>query len=404
MNKKIDRDALLELPVLPKLAKLGIEMDQRLFQAWSRASKYPDSGHATGPYITDDFLIAELLRLNPKCARLFDIARFLKDYPWDPEEGWSGPVSADEVLAAGAHFMFFEMALDLTFGRTLTAGAYVKWIIDQCIAPTIIRPTLADRIAELLYGDWEAKINTPQGKKFLGELASLALEPDDFQYIMTFQGDKVVFRIVTALRDYYQRNADGVDVPIRALATHFGRIGLFSEQEIQELEDLVNSNAKESSFQKFFEAHPHFLRQWDYRAVHPQVYLTSEENAPLIPDFILTNNEIQRATIIDLKRPASKLIRQQPNRVRFADAIMEARAQLLTYRRFFEDSANRNRMRDRLKMEIYHPHLAVIIGRSSEFSTPLSRQKLTAETPDLEVVTYDDILLYAKNRRAVIEL
>ena len=83
--------------------------------------------------------------------------------------------------------------------------------------------------------------------------------------------------------------------------THFGKIGLFTQEEIEELEDLINLNANEGSFQKFFEAHPHFFRRWDYRSVHPQVYLTREKDYPLVPDFIITDNELQKATILDLQ-------------------------------------------------------------------------------------------------------
>ena len=82
---------------------------------------------------------------------------------------------------------------------------------------------------------------------------------------------------------------------------------------------------------------------------------------------------------------------------------MEARAQLLTYRRYFEEASNRQKARDILGMEIYHPRLAVIIGRSTEFLSPLQRQMIVSDIADIEVVTYDDILTYAKRRRAFIE-
>ncbi len=82
---------------------------------------------------------------------------------------------------------------------------------------------------------------------------------------------------------------------------------------------------------------------------------------------------------------------------------MEARAQLLTYRRYFEETSNRQKMRELLGMEIYHPHLAVVIGRSTEFVSSLQRQRLISDTADIEIVTYDDILAYAQRRRAIIE-
>ncbi|MEI4920424.1 DUF4263 domain-containing protein, partial [Klebsiella pneumoniae] len=91
------------------------------------------------------------------------------------------------------------------------------------------------------------------------------------------------------------------------------------------------------------------------------------------------DRELQKATIVDLKLPAAKLIVHKENRVRFAAAVSEARAQLLEYRRWFDDPRNRKRIRERLGMEIYAPRLAVVIGRSSEFSGALERQKLAAD-------------------------
>jgi hypothetical protein len=81
---------------------------------------------------------------------------------------------------------------------------------------------------------------------------------------------------------------------------------------------------------------------------------------------------------------------------------MEARAQLLEYRRWFDDARHRASLVQKIGMEVYAPKLIVIIGRSIEFRDALDRQKLTADNPDLEVVTYDDILHRAKERRMII--
>ena len=118
----------------------------------------------------------------------------------------------------------------------------------------------------------------------------------------------------------------------------------------------------------------------------------------LVPDFILTNPEIQQAMILDLKLPKPKLVRHQDNRVRFAGAVMEARAQLLEYRDWFENKGHRERLVGRLGMEVFRPRLGVIIGRSSDFRCALDRQKLNSLTPDVEVLTYDDVLAFAKRR------
>ena len=50
----------------------------------------------------------------------------------------------------------------------------------------------------------------------------------------------------------------------------------------------------------------------------------------------------------------------------------------------------------------YEPRLAVIIGHSSEFLDAVDRQRLRERNPDIEVVTYDDMLAFAKRRRILI--
>jgi hypothetical protein len=45
----------------------------------------------------------------------------------------------------------------------------------------------------------------------------------------------------------------------------------------------------------------------------------------------------------------------------------------------------------------------VIIGRASQFQDEIERQKLRDRDKDIEIVTYDDILRYAQQRRVIIE-
>jgi hypothetical protein len=170
-----------------------------------------------------------------------------------------------------------------------------------------------------------------------------------------------------------------------------------------ELEDLINNQrAREDDIQRFFEKHSQFFRRWDHRDVFPHVFLTREDGGPLIPDFLLVDPEAQRATIVDLKLPQAKLVRRQKNRDRFSSAVMDARAQLLEYRDWFEERGNREQLKKRLGIEIYRPHLGVVIGSSSEFRDAFDRQKLMATIPDVEIVTYDDIITSAQRRLALI--
>jgi hypothetical protein len=240
----------------------------------------------------------------------------------------------------------------------------------------------------------------PRARRVIEQLGQAPPEPDDFQYALCLEEGNIVFRAFSVLADFPMRISDGALVGNRGLLTHLKeKFGLFTPDEIAELEDLLrNPKASEKDFQKFFEAHPHFFRRWDYREVYSQVYLTRQDQGPLVPDFILTNPELQEATIVELKLPKPKLIRRQENRDRFADAVMGTRSQLLEYRDWFEDKGNRKKLIGKVNMEIFRPRLAVVIGRSADFRCAFDRQKLAARTSDIDVVTYDDVVACARRR------
>ena len=185
-------------------------------------------------------------------------------------------------------------------------------------------------------------------------------------------------------------------IPVRGLINnHKNGLGFFSIDEISELEEMLNSKSiKEIDFQNFFVKHPHFLRLGDYRQVYPHVHLEKK----YIPDFILTNRELQKAAIVELKLPYPKLVTRKKNRERFSYAIWEARAQLLTYQKWFRDKYNRNKLLSAVNMPIYEPKLIVVIGRSDNFFDSFNRQQLSSDMNDIDVYTFDDILNLAKER------
>ena len=122
---------------------------------------------------------------------------------------------------------------------------------------------------------------------------------------------------------------------------------------------------------------------WDFREVFPQVYLTREDAGPLLPDFLLLDRDLNKATLLDLKLPSAKTVVDKPNRERFSALVDEARSQLLEYRDWFEDAHNRATIKDRFGMEIYRPRLGVVIGSSAEFESSFQRQKLASRYPDI---------------------
>jgi hypothetical protein len=222
---------------------------------------------------------------------------------------------------------------------------------------------------------------------------------------MAFEQGHIVFRPMSILDPYRVEEENGIVHPDLAVLTHFKEhYGCVKTAELIELEDLINNpRTKENDIQRFFEKHPHFFRLWDYRDVFPHVYLTREDDGPLIPDFILVNPDVHHATIVDLKLPQAKLVRRQKNRERFSATVMEARSQLLQYHDWFDERSNRKHLKERLGIEIYRPCLGVVIGSSSEFRNAFDRQKLIDTVSDVEIVTYDDIIASAQRRLALIK-
>ena len=195
-----------------------------------------------------------------------------------------------------------------------------------------------------------------------------------------------------------ERRDSGILVP-RDSAIEFQELGLFTSDDLAELEELIASPiAREADIQAFLKRHPQFLSKWGHPAVHPHVSLARADRGPLIPDFLLCNSRDHKAAIVDLKLPSARLVRRQHNRDRWRDAISEARTQLLRYRDWFEEPVNRRSLVDAVGMEIYRPSLAVLVGRGTEFRDAFERQQLAADLPEIEVVTYDELVNWAAQR------
>ena len=405
-------------PLLPQLKRLGVELDQRMQQAWdSCASKF----------VTETQLLTALLKLNTRGLECLpnnwmEVGESIKsDFnmrmtPLNPFAEIDMCHSYYAEIAARFDFPIWMRTIELAGkAKTITCSHFCRAISDTFLnpwqgepanipplikflsicnnEPQTLHTSMFERIPEILK-------EMPRSCIVVEGLGHVPVEPDDFQYALCIEQGEIVFRAMSVLGDFSMKASDDSIIGSRGLLTHLKeRFGAFTPDEIAELEKMIrNPKATEKDFQRFFEAHQHFFRRWDYREVFPQVYLSRREQGPLIPDFILTNPQIQQATIVELKLPKPKLIRRQQNRERFADAIMEARSQLLEYRDWFEEKVNRESLASKIKMEIFRPNLAVVVGRSADFKCGIDRQKLAARTDDIEVCTYDDIVAYAKQR------
>jgi len=226
----------------------------------------------------------------------------------------------------------------------------------------------------------------------------------DHQYLLTVEKGRLVFRAVSVLDPFTIQMRDNPTTEL-GLLTHFqDAYSGFLPSEILELEDLINHpRVKESELQRFFEMHPRIFRMWDYRDVHSQVFLTREDDGDLIPDFIMVDPLLQKSMILDLKLPAKRVVVGTKNRRSISAPLQEAKSQLLRYRDWFDDSHNRAKIKERFGMEIYRPRIGVVIGRRSEFENEFERQQIAYDNSQIEIVTYDDVLEFAKRRILLIQ-
>lgn len=182
--------------------------------------------------------------------------------------------------------------------------------------------------------------------------------------------------------------------PVRSLQTSI------TEESIEEFERLVNSDKfPESAFQRFFEVHPDFLLGHSYQTVHPQLVLSALENRELIPDFFLEPLESRFCDLLELKVPYQKLVTRLSNRrrARFRAFVNEAAAQLKEYQKFFDERGQRARFYKKYGLEAYKPKMFLVAGRTHHFESDVERKELSQMLPrDLELWTYDDLLLRAK--------
>ena len=239
-------------------------------------------------------------------------------------------------------------------------------------------------------------------KRVTSALAGLESLTDSHEsLLMLASGNRLVVRPISHLAHGLLNGDDclpdepAVAASISAEVSAFG----FTQDTIEGLEDLINSPiSKEADLQRYFEAYPHLLLGLDYSRLVPQPILRRELEPDLIPDFILLPLESSNRgpKIVDLKLPAQGLIRRDTNRLGYLSAVHKARDQLLEYQRYFSGAHAIRETSLRWGQEVFMPEICVVIGRSGSFSNSLERQRARASAPDLELLTYDDILATAR--------
>lgn len=177
-------------------------------------------------------------------------------------------------------------------------------------------------------------------------------------------------------------------------------VGMYHDA-VAELESLISrADIREETLHDFFERYPEFILMDQYKALHSKIALESESSGILVPDFVLEPiGQNNLCDLLELKLPTARVEVLQDRRERFAAAVLEACAQLRTYRDYFDEQANRDRFRERYGLEAFRPRMYVIIGRRGA-TDALEWRRIEDDLPMLNVKTYDDILERAKHMLA----
>jgi Domain of unknown function (DUF4263) len=166
---------------------------------------------------------------------------------------------------------------------------------------------------------------------------------------------------------------------------------------ILRLERLLNDpTTTELDIESLLLENPLFLRGLNYGEVYSQVVLPRIGAPDLRPDLNAEPIGGRWAEILDLKRPFDPILVGGASRPRVAAALADAASQLREYQAYFDDRVLAARIEAELGIRCYRPRMVVIVGRDPRrFTAEQQRRALTAY-PDLEVVTYDDLLRAAR--------
>lgn len=167
---------------------------------------------------------------------------------------------------------------------------------------------------------------------------------------------------------------------------------------LAEFEYLINNcSISEHSIQKFLECHPEILRSLGYTECRPQVVLSEPGKKDLKPDFILQRPGNNGFDILDLKLPSANIACSTPY-TRISHEITKAVAQLRAYGNYFKSEANKDNFIKTHGIEYFEPKLIVAIGRQSQYSTNEIRSEIEQQASGIQLLTYDQMLDYAKAR------
>jgi hypothetical protein len=167
--------------------------------------------------------------------------------------------------------------------------------------------------------------------------------------------------------------------------------------DIQELENLINAEKiRELAIEQLLRKNPLFLRGLNYTQAYFQVVLPRSKESELRPDIIAKPVGSDWWDVIDIKLPNVPILVGRENRLSLSYALSEAAAQLREYSAFFDERPFAKYVQEKYGFKCHKPKLVVIIGRDPSRYTEDQRRRALTAYPNLEVVTYDNLLRSAK--------
>jgi Domain of unknown function (DUF4263) len=185
-----------------------------------------------------------------------------------------------------------------------------------------------------------------------------------------------------------------------------GRPGVVAEKtasllapQISEFESLLaNKRVREFEIQTYLERSPTLLQALGYAQVYPQVVLQRDDGTFLRPDFIVQPTSDEWCDIVDIKLPTMQTVVGVRDRKTLSSAIHELAAQLREYSAYFENENLSRRLEQRYGIKCYRPRLIGVIGTDPRLADDRQMRRLMTAYSDVRILTFDQLLLHAKNR------
>ena len=163
------------------------------------------------------------------------------------------------------------------------------------------------------------------------------------------------------------------------------------------IEIIGDSASIETDLTSFLEQPENkFILTMAFSSVQIHAQLTCEwqndTKAAIKPDFFLSRaNGFSDIVEFKLPKPKGSTVVGKENRESFSAELHSYIAQTRTYKTYFEDTMNREWVKDKHGIKVRYPKRILVVGRRWDFSHEIWKE-LQEDYRDIEIVTYDDLL------------